>query len=122
MSKYNYRQDRWSLDDLFPGYDSTALSESLARIEELIQRFESFRSLLSDSIAEGELLTILWAYDNLDRELSRLYGFASLNFSADSQDQTNQNYLAQFRQIVADADNRTLYFKLWWKLLNNTQA
>ena len=121
-NKYNYRQEPWSLDDLFPGYESPTLSESLARIEKLIQRFESYRSLLSDSIEGDELIAILWAYENLDRELSRLYGFASLNFSADSQDQTNQNYLAQFRQIVADADNRTLYFKLWWKLLNNTQA
>jgi oligoendopeptidase F len=122
MSKFNYKQELWSLADLFPGYDSPALSESIARIEEAIQKFEAYRSLLSDSIVEEELLTILWSYENLDREVSRLYGFASLNFSADSQDQTTLNYLAQFRQIVADADNRTIFFKLWWKQLENKPA
>jgi oligoendopeptidase F len=71
---------------------------------------------------EEELLTILWAYENLDREVSRLFSFASLNFSADSQNQTTQNYLAQFRQIVADAVNRTIFFKLWWKQLEDKPA
>jgi oligoendopeptidase F len=48
--------------------------------------------------------------------------YSMLSFSADTQDQEAQSYLARFRQLAADADNRTLFFKLWWKALDDETA
>ena len=57
---------------------------------------------------------IVQAYEGLVRELYRLLGFAGLSYSADTQDQEVQALQARFRQVSADADNRTLFFQLWW--------
>ena len=40
--------------------------------------------------------------------ISHLYGFASLSFSADTQDQTAQMLMARVQQFMAELQNETL--------------
>jgi oligoendopeptidase F len=51
-----------------------------------------------------------------------LYGFASLAFAADTQDQNAQSLLGRVQQFVAEIENRTLFFSLWWKDLDDENA
>jgi len=52
----------------------------------------------------------------------RLYGFASLSFAANTQDQTAQINIARFQQFEAEMENRTMFFSLWWKALDDENA
>ncbi len=122
MADSNYKQDSWNLGDLFDGFDSPDIAKALEQIEERVSEFESFRTQLSETLSSETFISIIWAYENLDRLLSRLYGYASLRFAADTQDQQAQTNLAKFRQVAADIENRTLFFKLWWKRVDDNFA
>jgi oligoendopeptidase F len=117
-----YNQEAWRLDDLFPAFGAPEMEEMLANVEQQVQAFEGYRPQLTETTDTELLLTILEAYESLYRKLSRLMAYSMLSFSADTQDQEAQSYLARFRQLAADADNRTLFFKLWWKALDDETA
>jgi len=52
------------------------------------------------------------------REAARLFAFVMLRFYADTQDQNALAWVGRAQQLVADAQNRTLFFSLWWKALD----
>ncbi|MDT8306505.1 MAG: M3 family oligoendopeptidase, partial [Anaerolineae bacterium] len=56
------------------------------------------------------------------RHASRLRGYAGLNFAADTQNQRGQNFMARIQQVLAELDNDTMFFKLWWKGLDDDAA
>jgi oligoendopeptidase F len=55
-------------------------------------------------------------------EGNRLSAFAGLWFSEDTQNQAAFSFLAKTEDLLARAQNRTLFFSLWWKGLDNTHA
>src|SRR5690606_27411855 len=56
------------------------------------------------------------------RQASRLAGFSSLTFAADTQNPKALDLRARMQQLVADLDNRTMFFQLWWKSLDDEAA
>ncbi len=122
MAKNDYKQEAWLLTDLFPAIDAPEIQEALDNSEEKVQQFESWRDRLSPDLSQAEFLELIQAYESLIRDWSRLLGFAGLSYASDTQDQGVQAVQARFRQVAANADNRTLFFKLWWKELDDGAA
>ena len=122
MSKYQYVQEAWSLDDLFTGLEDPTIKQTLESVEEQIQRFEGWREKLTPELDTDTFLSIVQSYEALFRDLYRLLGYAGLMYSADTQDQDVQSMQARFRQIGAGAENRTMFFKLWWKEIEDENA
>jgi len=118
----NYQQEAWSLDELFPSLDSPKIDQALENFEELVQSFEAYRSELKTEIELETLLKILDHYDQLNRQISRVFGFAYLSFAGDTQDQVAQTLLGRMQQLAAEFDNRTMFFKLWWKAIEDEPA
>jgi len=116
-----YKQERWSLDDLYPGFDSDEVTQALKDLEQKITDFESNRDEL-EGIASEQFIKVLNAYEDITRLINRLMYFAHLSFAADTQDQKAQSFLARGQQLAAQAENRTLFFKLWWKSLDDDAA
>ena len=54
--------------------------------------------------------------------MSKLYGFAGLSFAANTQDQAAQTLQARVDLFSAEMQNRTLFFSLWWKELDDQNA
>ncbi|HSM58904.1 MAG TPA: M3 family oligoendopeptidase [Candidatus Sulfomarinibacteraceae bacterium] len=117
-----YQTGPWRLDDLFPGLQSPELQEAVQRLEAQAEAFEAWRSDLDPQMEPETLQNLLQAYDQLVREASRVQGFASLSFAADTQDQHAQSLMARSQQLAAELDNRTMFFKLWWKQLDEEPA
>jgi oligoendopeptidase F len=115
-------QTPWSLDDLFPSFDAPAWHEALREIESRLTAFESWRERLTNDLAPEALRSVLQEYEDLIRAFSRVYAFAQLAFAADTQDQQAQTNLAKTQQMAALVENRTLFFKLWWKGLDQDVA
>ena len=56
------------------------------------------------------------------RLANKLYSFAGLAFAADTQDQRIQALLGRIQQFMAEMENRTLFFSLWWKDLDEANV
>jgi oligoendopeptidase F len=122
MGNMAFEQEKWSLDELFTELDSPQVTQAIETLEEKVQQFEGYRQSLSGDLSGEAFCQMLTDYDSLIRRLSRLAGFASLRFSEDTQDQRVQAFLAANRQRSAEVENRTLFFKLWWKGLPQDKA
>jgi oligoendopeptidase F len=117
-----YTQTRWKLDELFSGYDGSDLQAAFDNVEELVASFEGARAGLKPDIEAEAFLEIVRSSESITRTMSKLYAFAGLSFAADTQDQAAQTLQARVDQFAAEMGNRTLFFSLWWKDLNNQDA
>jgi oligoendopeptidase F len=117
-----YTQTRWNLHDLFSGYDGADLQAAFDTVEELVTSFEGARGTLTADIEPGAFLEIVRSSESITRTMSKLYAFAGLSFAADTQDQAAQTLQARVDLFAAEMQNRTLFFSLWWKELDEQNA
>jgi oligoendopeptidase F len=117
-----YIQNKWNLKDLFSGFDSPDLQVAFDKVEEQVTSFEGVRGKLNPNIALDQFLEIVRAFEETGRVINRLYGFAGLSFAADTQDQAAQTLQSRVDQFAAEIQNRTLFFNLWWKELDDLNA
>jgi len=117
-----YTQTKWSLADLYPGFNTPELESAFDVIEEQVTSFEGLRSNLTPDMPADRFLDIVRASEEMTRVAIKLSSFAGLAFSADTQDQTALSLQARVQQFLADMENRTLFFELWWKDLDEENA
>lgn len=122
MGSVAYRMQAWTLEELFPGLDSEELKSALKDIERRVKAFEARRPSLVPAIGEAGFAEILGDYEQLARGMDRIVGYAHLRFSENTQDEQSLTFLSQAQQLAAEADNRTMFFKLWWKGLDDAAA
>lgn len=117
-----YQLSKWDLSPLYPGYDSPELQNAFDMIEEQVTSFEGVRDKLKPDMPADQFVEILKASEATARIGNKLYSFAGLSFTADTQDQKAQALQARAMQFLAEIENRTLFFGLWWKELDNENA
>jgi oligoendopeptidase F len=121
MTTQSYQQTHWSLDDLFGGKPEET-EAAFTRLEEMVRQFEALRPSLHAEIPPAEFMEIVSKMEALEALGGRLYGFAGLAFSADTQDQAVMALMGRVEQFLAEMGNRTLFFSLWWKALDDANA
>src|SRR5512143_855104 len=117
-----YSVKKWDLGDLFPGFDSPELQAAFDNVEEQVASFEGVRGRLKADMDTGTFLDVMHASEEILRTVQKVYAFAELSFSADTQDQEAQSLMGRVQQFVAEIQNRTLFFDLWWKDLDDANA
>ena len=117
-----YKLSKWSLASLYPGYESAELQSAFDMIEEQVTSFEGVREKLSPDMPADQFAAVLHASEETARVANQLYSFAGLSFSADTQDQAAQSLQARVLQFLAEVENRTLFFSLWWKEVDEANA
>ncbi len=118
----SFPQTRWSLADLFPAIESTELETTFSELEKRVAEFEKVRPELKADIPIPRFLEIVRASEEASRLGYKLHGFAGLAFAADTQNQPIQTLLGRVQQFMAELENRTLFFSLWWKDLDEANA
>src|SRR5690349_12023376 len=119
----SYEQTRWSLTDLMASASSADIDQVFAQLEEKVKAFaEQNRPSLNENISVEQFLKIIQELEEINRQTYHLYGFASLSFSADTQDQSAQALLGRVQQFAAEMQNTILFFELWWKQLDDQNA
>jgi len=118
----SYKQDRWSLDALFPGHEAPEYKDAMKNLEGSIEAFEKLRPELDVEIDEEDFLKIVNDLEGITKESNRLYGYAGLWFTEDTQDQDAQALQARIEQFLVGLQNKTLFFSLWWKGLDQMTA
>lgn len=122
MTDNGYEIEPWSLDELYPGFDSPELEAAFEELDQKVEAFESYRDRLSEGLDQDTFLELLREYEAIRRLLSRVGAYANLRFAEDTQDQRAQTFMAKVRERSAEIENRTLFFKLWWKKLDEGPA
>jgi len=117
-----YAQSRWNLQALVPGPDSPQLSDYLSQLEETLGDLEAARSQLRPGMPVGEFLDILHRYESISAIAHRLGGYAFLWFAEDTQHPDALNFKSRIEQLLAQASNRTVFFSLWFKSLDDAEA
>jgi oligoendopeptidase F len=117
-----YQQTRWSLGDLFPGPKSEELEAAFVELEKQVEILEKRRPELTDDINLETFLSIVKELDQNTALGQKIYTFAGLYFSEDTQNKVAQNLMARVEQFVAEMSNRILFFNLWWKALPEEKA
>lgn len=118
----NFTLSRWSLTDLFPGPESPELEAAFSQLEARAAAFEAFRSELKPDMDPARFMEILEFSEQSARLANRLYGYAELFFTEDTQRQSAQTLLGRVQQFFAELQNRTLFFSLWWKGLDEADT
>jgi oligoendopeptidase F len=117
-----YKLSPWSLTDLFPGPETPELEAAFKELETQVAAFEKLRPQLKADIPTSSFIEIVKDSEQSTRVAHKLYSFAELAFAADTQNQSVQALLGRIQQFMAELENRTLFFSLWWKDLDETNA
>ena len=117
-----YTQSGWNLTELFASFADPAINQAYQDLEASTEKFVSQREELKPEISSEKFLQLVCDLEEMNKLGYRLYGFASLNFAANTQDQTAQINIARFQQFEAEMENRSLFFSLWWKALDDANA
>lgn len=121
-TKTRYPQTAWSLDRLYSSFESDDIEGDLAELDRKLEAFEAHRPDLTDDI-DGELFqSLLSEYEVIVRLGIQPAYYGHLRFAEDTQNQQAQSFQARMQERMAEVENRTLFFKLWWKGLPDPQA
>jgi len=117
-----FTQKRWSLADLYPVTDGPEMQSDFKKMEEKVAAFEKMRPSLTDSISPTDFMAVVHALEEVYAIASKLGGYAELLFTEDTQSQTSMALVARVQQVMAETENHTLFFGLWWKDLSDENA
>src|SRR5512141_1694961 len=117
-----YAPTKWNLGELYPSFDSSDLQMAFDNVEEQVLSFEGIRGKLSPDIDANQFMEFVHASEQTARIINKIYAFTGLSFYADTQNQTAQTYMARVQQFAAEMQNRTLFFSLWWKEVDDQNA
>ena len=118
----SYSIKKWDLGQLFPGFDSPELQAAFDNVEEQVASFEGVRDKLNPDMDAETFLEVVRASEATARLAKRIYVFSGLLFAEDTQNQNAQTLMARVQQFGAEMQNRTLFFSLWWKDVDDKNA
>ena len=122
MSQKEYSRKGWSLVDLIPASNGPQMDAVFDGLEEAVVRLEEQRHLLAPSMTEGDFAEILALIERVRRFIQKLNGYAILWLAEETSDQTALALRGRVNETLAAARNRSLFFELWWKGLDEENA
>ena len=112
---------RWSLEDLLPdGVDQ--LEIVLTKIESVVKIIETYRPELNDLFPQEDFLNLLQEVETLHELTALVGGYAYLSYAGNTQDPMALSLRDRVDQILAEVENRTMFFGLWFKSLPDIVA
>ena len=117
-----YTLSGWDLSELLAEPSEALIEERLGQIEETVLTFEGLRDKLAPEMDPEILLAAVRQYEALIEQAQMLGGYGSLWFSSDTQSPDALNFRNRMQQVFTETQNRTLFFSLWWKSLDDEQA
>jgi oligoendopeptidase F len=91
-------------------------------LEAKVTAFEGQRERLSADMPPDTFMQIIRQLEAINEVGSKISCYAGLDFAADTQNQDALAFQARVNQVMATMENRTLFFSLWWKELEDEAA
>jgi oligoendopeptidase F len=118
----SYQLSQWNLTDLFPAHNSAEMKAAFENVESHVKTFEAKRPQLAADMDQGSFMDMVREMEGISRLMHRIYYYANLWFAAETQDEQAVNFVSRVDQFMAEVQNRTLFFSLWWKSLEEEDA
>lgn len=102
----------WRVDDLYPGRDSQALKDDLAKAEAAAK---AFHDRLQGKVAEldgAALGRAIAEFETIDETLSRVMSYAYLIYAGDMSDGANARFLQAMQEKATDISSVLIFFSL----------
>jgi oligoendopeptidase F len=122
LTEDTYEVGRWSLEDLLPSTEGPQLDEVLDQLEASIAKLESSRERLSAELSEDEFAELVAIVESIAAQASRLGAYSYLWYAEDTQNQDALAFRGRMEKLMTEVRNRTLFFTLWWKGLEDEAA
>jgi oligoendopeptidase F len=122
MTKTAFSQPRWSLHDLLPATEGTEFDQILTDLEKAVSQLEASRDHLSPDLTEDRFVGLLGVVEQTSAHASRLGAYAGLWHDEDKQNQEALAFRGRVEKLLTSVRNRTLFFELWWKTLEDAAA
>lgn len=113
MTKYEL--GIWDLKGLVADPKSNAFEKQIKQVEKKSIEFTKIKSKLDKKMSSKKFLEILHELEELDEKLSIIGGYASLEYSSNTQSDEATSLLTRMSKLGSEISNRTLFFDLWWK-------
>ncbi|SHO46413.1 PepF/M3 family oligoendopeptidase [Nitrosotalea sinensis] len=110
-----FKEEKWDLSELVKDPDSPQFAKRLQAIQNTVKNFEKNKKILSPKISEKKFLSMLHQLEDITEEFGRVSGYASLEYSSDTQSDKATALLSKMRKLGAQLENQTLFFDQWWK-------
>lgn len=117
-----YKLSPWDLSELLADTGDETVSAAVAKLESAVNAVETLRDSLSPDMAMADFSAALKKLEGVMREAYKLSAYADLRFTADTQSQDALTFKGRIDQLMMDMQNRTLFFSLWWKSLDDDAA
>jgi oligoendopeptidase F len=122
MSTQSFEQTRWSLRDLLPATAGPQFDQILVDLEGAVSKLEASRDQLSPDIPEQDFARLMGLLETIAALSARLGAYAYLWYTEDTQHQDALAFRGRMQKLLTDLQNRTLFFSLWWKGLDDEPA
>ena len=122
MSTETFEQTRWSLGDLLPATEGPEFEQLLADLETAVAELEASRDQLAPDIPVQEFLRLMALAERISTLSHRLGYYGGLWFTEDTQNQDALAFQGRMEKLLTEMANRTLFFDLWLKALEDEAA
>ena len=120
--KPTYELTAWDLSELVPDTSEAVIQARLGALDTRVQNFVVQRDQLNPEMEPELLINMMGEYEALVEQIYLLSAYGGLWFSADTQSSAALTYRNRIQQVTTEIQNRTLFFDLWWKALNDDEA
>ena len=110
-----YKLDRWDLSELTKDPKSPAFQKQIKDLEALAKKFEKIKTNLDPKMSSKKFMSILHEVEEISEKMSKIGGYASLSYSADTQSDEATSLMTRMSKIGSEISNKILFFDLWWK-------
>ena len=110
-----YKLDKWNLTELVKDPKSLAFQKQISDLEALAKKFEKLKSKLDPKMSSRKFMGILHEIEDISEKMSRIGGYASLSYSADTQSDEATSLMTRMSKLGSEISNKILFFDLWWK-------
>lgn len=113
---------RWSLNDLLAEPVDQSLADIFSKLEQAVVEFETERESLTPDISSSDFARLLQLLGSINSLQGRVAGYASLQFSEDTQNPDALNLRDRVDDVLTETGNRLLFFETWFKELSEESA
>jgi len=110
-----YKLDKWDLSELAKDPKSPTFQKQIRDLEALAKKFEKIKTNLDPKMSSKKFSDILHDVEKISEKMSKIGGYASLSYSADTQSDEATSLMTRMSKLGSEISNKILFFDLWWK-------
>ena len=110
-----YKVGKWDLSELAKDPKSPAFQKQIKELEASAKKFEIIKKSLDPKMSSKKFMTILNHVEEISEKMSKIGGYASLAYSADTQSDEATSLMTKMSKLGSEISNKVLFFDLWWK-------